>query len=145
MNKTRSDSRPPRPSRARRLFSVEHANRALPLLRRIVEDIVRENGEIARLQKRGEVFTRTPPDEALRKEYNRRLETLRQLAEELADVGCELKDPERGLVDFPALHEGRPILLCWQLGEERVAHWHDLDSGFRGRQPVGEGFTTDTD
>jgi hypothetical protein len=51
-------------------------------------------------------------------------------------VGVELKDFERGLVDFPALHQDREVLLCWHRGEDEIAFWHELDAGFGGRQSV---------
>src|SRR5437763_5254517 len=50
--------------------------------------------------------------------------------------GAIVKDPDTGLVDFPAVREGEEILLCWQLGEEQVAHWHGLEEGFAGRRPL---------
>lgn len=52
--------------------------------------------------------------------------------------GITLRDIETGLIDFPALVNGRPICLCWRLGEERVEWWHELDAGFGGRRPLIE-------
>src|SRR5438105_12435623 len=63
-------------------------------------------------------------------------QTLRKLAEELSSFGCELKDPDRGLIDFLSLRDGREIYLCWYLGEERINYWHYLHTGFAGRQPL---------
>jgi hypothetical protein len=54
----------------------------------------------------------------------------------LAERGIALRDPETGLVDFPGEREGRRVWLCWQLGEDRVAHWHELEAGFLGRRPL---------
>ncbi|HJU57872.1 MAG TPA: DUF2203 domain-containing protein [Actinomycetota bacterium] len=62
--------------------------------------------------------------------------TLREEVERLAADGILLRDPETGLVDFPAERDGRPVYLCWRLGEERVSHWHPLDTGFSGRRPL---------
>ena len=53
----------------------------------------------------------------------------------LADRGILLKDPETGLVDFPADREGRTVYLCWRLGEDRVSWYHEVSSGFAGRRP----------
>lgn len=53
-------------------------------------------------------------------------------------LGITLRDIERGLIDFPALVEGRPVWLCWQLGETDVAFWHEFDSGFGSRRPLIE-------
>ena len=63
-------------------------------------------------------------------------QTLRTLANELATFGCELKDPDKGLIDFLSLRNGREIYLCWFLGEERINFWHYLETGFAGRQPL---------
>jgi hypothetical protein len=62
--------------------------------------------------------------------------TLRAEIERLAEADVVLRDPETGLVDFPGEVEGRRVWLCWRLGEERVAHFHELDSGFVGRKPL---------
>ncbi len=61
---------------------------------------------------------------------------LRQLAAELDSFGCELKDPDIGLIDFLSMRNGREIYLCWMLGEERINFWHYLHTGFAGRQPL---------
>lgn len=56
---------------------------------------------------------------------------------ELESLGVQLKDFERGLVDFPSLRDGRVVLLCWQLGEgDELEWWHDVDAGFAGRTPL---------
>lgn len=61
---------------------------------------------------------------------------LREALEELQTFGCELKDPEIGLIDFLSLRDGEEIYLCWMLGEQRIAFWHYLHTGFAGRQPL---------
>ena len=62
---------------------------------------------------------------------------VRRLLGEIGEIEIVLRDIDRGLVDFPALHEEREVYLCWQLGEDRVEFWHDLEAGFNGRQPLG--------
>ena len=62
---------------------------------------------------------------------------VRRLLGELGEMGVVLRDIDRGLIDFPALVDEREIYLCWQLGEDRVSFWHDLEAGFQGRQPLG--------
>lgn len=62
--------------------------------------------------------------------------TLRDEVEALGSEGIVLRDAESGLVDFPSRREGREVFLCWRLGEPAVAHWHDVDAGFVGRQPL---------
>ncbi|GAC1347391.1 MAG: DUF2203 domain-containing protein [Ktedonobacteraceae bacterium] len=70
------------------------------------------------------------------RELSQQAQSLRKLLEELDGFGCVLKDPERGLIDFLSLRDGREIYLCWYLGEERINFWHYLDTGFAGRQPL---------
>ncbi|TMC48313.1 MAG: DUF2203 family protein [Chloroflexi bacterium] len=55
---------------------------------------------------------------------------------EIEDLGIVVRDPSTGLVDFPAERDGRPVYLCWRLGEAAVGFWHDRDTGYMGRQPL---------
>ena len=64
------------------------------------------------------------------------IQALRDAIEQLQAFGCELKDPETGLIDFLSLRDGEEVYLCWRLGEERIAFWHYLHTGFAGRQPL---------
>ena len=73
---------------------------------------------------------------ALKVEADTTMAQFRALAQEIADMGAALKDPESGLVDFLALRNGREVYLCWREGEPDCAWWHDLDTGFAGRQPL---------
>jgi hypothetical protein len=61
---------------------------------------------------------------------------VRRLLGAIEEAGIVLRDIDRGLVDFPAVIDGREVYLCWELGEDDVAYWHDLDSGYRGREPL---------
>jgi hypothetical protein len=72
----------------------------------------------------------------LQQKIARHIQVLQALANELNRFGCELKDPDSGLIDFLSLRDGREIYLCWLLGEERINYWHYLDTGFAGRQPI---------
>jgi hypothetical protein len=58
------------------------------------------------------------------------------VVDRVTGLGCMVKDLDRGLVDFLALREGEPVFLCWQFGEPAVAHWHTVEGGFEGRQPI---------
>jgi hypothetical protein len=66
---------------------------------------------------------------------------LERCLERLAELGVQVKDPESGLLDFPAVRDGEDVLLCWRVGEDAVEWWHGLDEGFAGRRPIdwGEG------
>jgi hypothetical protein len=72
----------------------------------------------------------------LQSNLERNVMEMRRLLDELHAFGCELKDPDIGLIDFLALRNGREVYLCWHLGEDRIRFWHDLDAGFVGRQPL---------
>lgn len=61
---------------------------------------------------------------------------VRRLLGAIEESGIVLRDIDRGLVDFPALSDGREIYLCWELGEDSVAYWHELEAGYGGRQPL---------
>jgi hypothetical protein len=57
-----------------------------------------------------------------------------EIIKELSELGIQVKDVGRGLVDFPHIREGREVFLCWQLGEETVSYWHEIEAGFAGRR-----------
>lgn len=69
--------------------------------------------------------------------YVKTLYEIGKLTTELHDLGIQLKDYTRGLIDFPSMKDGRVVLLCWQLGEgDRIEWWHEIEAGFAGRQPL---------
>ena len=69
--------------------------------------------------------------------YVKSLYQVGKLTTELAELGVQLKDHTRGLIDFPAMRDGQVILLCWQLGEEpQINWWHEVEAGFAGRKPL---------
>lgn len=127
-----------------RLFTVESANRSLVFVRKVVQDIVTNYARLMKLRAEREELAAASAGSTRLDELAREIEeladALRALNDELTDVGCELKDWASGLVDFPAIHEGRQVWLCWKLGEPKVEHWHELYSGFSGRKPVGPNF-----
>ena len=69
-------------------------------------------------------------------ELERAAAAVTSCVERIHDLGALVKDLDTGLVDFPARHRGRDVLLCWRLGEDEVAHWHGLEEGFAGRRPL---------
>ena len=64
-------------------------------------------------------------------------EKLDALVHQIQDLGVLIKDINLGLLDFPALKDGREVYLCWQYGEDEIAFWHEVEAGFAGRQPIG--------
>lgn len=128
-----------------RMFSLDEANALIPRMSEIVREMQEKKPEVDSL--RGELgdMTETAAGnghllEGDMRQKRRRaqilVERLNALLEELSGIGCELKGVEEGLIDFPAMREGRTVYLCWKLGEERIEFWHELDTGFAGRQPL---------
>jgi hypothetical protein len=134
------------PFAGRRLFTVEQANAALPLVRAIVKDLAELYREVVERRQRLSSLTggreRKPGDvysqevEQIEDELERDVRRLQEYVEELRQIGVEPKSGPDGLVDFPAMIDGRPVYLCWKLGEPEVLYWHDLEAGFAGRQPL---------
>lgn len=124
------------PSRPIRRFTLAQANSTLPLVKRIVADVVRLTAEAAALRKQIEHTTDVKKQAEYQRELDERSTRMSQVVEELTVIGVELKDPTVGLIDFIGRHQGRDVYLCWKLGEESITHWHDLQAGFAGRQPI---------
>ncbi|MEK6238116.1 MAG: DUF2203 domain-containing protein [Planctomycetales bacterium] len=130
----------------RKLFTVEQANSMLPLVKAIAGDISRVSRERTERRERlalprhenkeqsPESF-REDPDH-MEKESEALSQRWQELHKELTDLGVELKNDAEGLLDFPSMMDDRIVYLCWKLGEAEVLHWHELDAGFAGRQPL---------
>jgi hypothetical protein len=134
-----------RARKAKKHFTAAEANATLPLLRSILRDVTELAGEMSaryeRLREIGPQRGRAGDAhreevESLQAEFERGREQMQDYARELEQLGVELKDPTTGLVDFRAMMGGREVYLCWRLGEPAVAHWHELDAGFAGRQKL---------
>jgi hypothetical protein len=131
---------------AARSFTPEEANALLPTVRPLVERLVAAKGSLDEAQERSDrVASRIagnggdlPPRDLaeLRDELGRRAGVLAGIVGELQELGLLVKDLDVGLVDFPAVREGREVLLCWRLGEDAVAYWHGPEDGFAGRRPL---------
>jgi hypothetical protein len=127
----------PAPSQPVRKFTLEQANKTLPLVKRIVADIVKMHERATQNQLRVEK-AKGADQQSAQRELDASVDRLQDLVDELSEVGCELKDYETGLIDFVGRHEGHDVNLCWKLGEEKITHWHELDAGFAGRKPVSQ-------
>jgi len=124
-----------------KLFTVEDANALLPTVRGIVRRVQRAYARVSASQEQA----RAAAEGAARggggmrggPAYVMALTELAEASGELEALGVQIKDYERGLIDFPTLREGRVVLLCWQMGEgDELEWWHDLEAGFAGRQPL---------
>ena len=119
-----------------RVFTVADANAEL--------DALRERLPRLRAARQGLIASSSRIEDAVAadgggvagSDWFRYQQTLKDEVEYLADRGIMLRDPETGLVDFPAEREGERVLLCWRLGEDDVAYFHTERSGFSGRRPL---------
>ena len=126
-----------------RSFTVDEANRTLPLVRRIVEDAVRQHKvwrekilELDLVASSTRLDEPRERAEQLEKEAQALAREIDGYQLELSELGIQLKDRRMGLVDFPSEMGGRRVMLCWRLGEPDVQFWHDEDAGYAGRQPL---------
>lgn len=127
-----------------RLFTVEEANRTLPLVRRIMADLLEDTRQLEALLPRLEqarLVAQRADDgtdsglQPIREEVAAVSGRLETYLHELSQVGCLFKGAA-GLVDFYSLLDGQPVFLCWKYGEEEIGYWHELEAGFAGRKPL---------
>ncbi len=124
------------------LFTPEEATRTLPLVGRIAADIARENERLEELLpalRRARIRARSAGAddelEPLRIQVARSTSRLESYLDELRQVGCVLHEPT-GVIDFRSILDGRPVALCWRLGESHVRHWHAPGRSHADRCPL---------
>jgi hypothetical protein len=121
-----------------KIFTVEEANALLPTVRKILAGIQRAHKQIYgyRLEAKKAAEGAEQGGGGLLQglQYANLLMDLTSQTSELEALGVQVKDFDRGLVDFPSLRDGRVVLLCWQIGEgDELEWWHDVEAGFAGR------------
>lgn len=127
-------------------FTLAQANRTLPLVRRVVADITALYPEWRDLVYRYELIAAQARPEkgesaeqiGLRQSIEGVARRINGFLHELEQVGCVFKGFEEGLVDFPGQLDGRDVYWCWKQGEDEIRHWHEVDAGYAGRQPIPE-------
>jgi len=129
-----------------RHFTPEEANAALAEVRPLVERMVEaRRAHVAALERQEELEGHIrgngggiPPATLAEAaaEVDAEGRKLTRIVDELGELGVQVKDPDEGLVDFPALRRGETVLLCWKLGEDEIRYWHGLEDGFAGRRPL---------
>ena len=123
----------------KKLFTLEEANAFVPKLLELVPEI----------QKFSASMNRDFPDIENAREnakwnggsregvgYLSVVLKFNHLTQQIESAGCEIKGVREGLVDFPSLRNGREVYLCWRMPEKEIRFWHDVDTGFSGRQPI---------
>ena len=131
-----------------RFYAIDEANAALPEVERILIALRDQREELIALRDR--VVAASPPDgetptagaaeqiRLLRLGMQGLIDQMQAGVARLVEMDITLRDIASGLIDFPALVTGRPIWLCYRLGESAVEHWHPHDEGFDSRRPLGE-------
>jgi hypothetical protein len=129
-----------------RHFTPDEANAALAEVRPLVERMVeRRRAHLDAIGRQEQLEGKIrgngggiPPAElaTAAAEVDALARQLARLVDEIAAHGAQVKDPDEGLIDFPALRDGETVLLCWKLGEDEIEYWHRVDDGFAGRRPL---------
>jgi len=122
-----------------RHFTPAEANAMLPRLRPMLEQLRDAKGELTDAEAHEALSDAAPGNGGGNpgRQVGEGFLEVRGILGAFEQAGIVIKDIDRGLIDFPAIIDGREVFLCWELGEAEVAHWHDLESGYGGREPLG--------
>lgn len=134
-----------------RTFTLDEAQSLLPVLEALLKRAIEskqaadevEAGLSALAQRiylSGGMRVDVSKAEQLRAEAEKNAERVRESIAEIDAIGVQVKDLDSGLLDFPFRLDEEVVLLCWRIGETSIEHWHTIDAGFKGRQPVDERF-----
>lgn len=122
-----------------RLFTVEEANALLPKLKELLDDVSIHRDAMREKAPHLEPILRSAGENGggrVGSEYGVEAYNLYLAIERIRELGVLLKDLDAGLLDFPHERDGRVVFLCWHPPEESVAFWHEIEAGYRGRQPL---------
>ncbi len=124
----------------KKYFTVEEANRLIPQIKALVDQLRQGRRHLLRHRTSAEAVAQKAGGNGggsnavtYLSDYS---QTFGRGIAQLQVLGVVLKDVDRGLIDFPHRREGREVYLCWEYGEERIDYWHETDSGYGGRQPL---------
>lgn len=129
----------------KKFFTPSQANAMLPLVGRIVRDITEQAHQMRTLLDRLDRLNVEPDGpnllvaqeiQSIEDDVDKGRDRLDELVRELSGLGVLLKDYFTGLIDFPCWMDDHEVYLCWKLGEPEVAHWHEIEAGFSGRQKL---------
>ena len=132
-------------------FTLDEAQSLVPVLesllkraidgKRAAEEVETQLSDLGRrIYLSGGMRVNLPEVANQRAEMESHLERVRESIAEIDSIGVQVKDLDTGLLDFPFRLDEEIVLLCWRMGETAIEHWHTLESGFQGRQPVDERF-----
>lgn len=132
-------------------FTIDEAHSLLPVLESLLkraldskqaaDKVEAQLAEIARrIYLAGGMRVDVAETGRMRAEVDAHLQRVKESIAEIDSIGVQVKNVESGLLDFPCRLDDQIVLLCWRMGETSIDHWHTIDSGFQGRQPVDERF-----
>jgi hypothetical protein len=121
-------------------YTRQEARALLPQIRSWLAAIIRLRDEVQKQEKRLQQLLQPGRDLGgdLVNEWVRTMARIKDVLLEFEHREIEIKDVDRGLIDFPALRGDKEVFLCWEMGEEDIEFWHDLDAGYRGRERLGD-------
>ena len=134
-----------------KIFTLDEAQSMLPLVESLLNRAIESkqaaeaiDNELTNLARRIHVTGGMSIDVAKvagqRAELEKNIQRARETVQEIDEIGVQVKDLESGLLDFPCRVDDEVVLLCWKAGEPAIEHWHTIESGFKGRQPIDERF-----
>ena len=132
------DTAPAMPHHFRKHYSVREAKELLPQVEEWLEILVRLRDQLRKLDQLLKDQLKTGVDLGGQRvnEQARSIAKFQQALSEFRSREIQIKDLDRGLIDFPHLRDGKEAFLCWEKGEEDIGYWHELDAGFSGRKPL---------
>jgi hypothetical protein len=124
-----------------KVFTLDEANSFIPQVRPLLEGMAAAHAEVVAFREQARAASAGADcgggGVAGASNYVGGLCRLGEMSARINDMGIQIKDYSRGLIDFPCLRDGRVVLLCWQLGDEdEITWWHEIEGGFAGRQPL---------
>ncbi|MFO1475897.1 MAG: DUF2203 domain-containing protein [Verrucomicrobiota bacterium] len=127
--------------RFKKHYTAAEARRLLPQVRTWLERLGELRSELADSDAAVRALAEQGIDAggAVVDRWVRQMTAVRELLWEFQSRDIQIKDLDRGLVDFPAIRDGREVFLCWEKDEPDIAFWHDLEAGYQGREPLGDG------
>jgi hypothetical protein len=130
-------------------FTLAEATTLLPVLqallkramegKKLIEDVEKELQDLKhRILLSGGLMVDIPALAHRRAEHDKALQGIKDALAEIDAIGVQVKDLDIGLLDFPCVVDDEIVLLCWKYGEDKIAFWHGVEEGFRGRKPIDE-------
>jgi hypothetical protein len=134
-----------------KIFTLDEAQSMLPLVESLLNRAMESkkaaeelDNELTNLARRIHVAGGMTIDVvkvgAQRADLEKHVQRARETVQEIDEIGVQIKDLESGLLDFPCRMDDEVVLLCWKAGEPAIEHWHTMESGFKGRQPIDDRF-----